>query len=201
MKDKPNTIILGIDPGSRKMGFGVITVQNDRFNYLDSGVIIVPLEDPESDSSHFSHRLGFIHTAIVSLITKYNPNYFAIEEVFVHKNSSSALKLGQARGAAIVAAVNHNIQVCEYSARLIKQAVVGKGSADKYQIQQMVRILLNLHYMPKTDEADALAIAICHANSNHERLNNKLFEAEQYLNKVGSKSSKYFNKYSKGRWQ
>lgn len=152
-------IILGIDPGSRKLGFGLIQVNNQKLVHVDHGVLQIPLED-------IPCRLGFIYKELELLILKFKPNYFSIEEAFVHKNISSALKLGQARGAAIVAAVNHKIEVFEYSPRVIKQAIVGKGSADKYQVQQMVRILLNLPKLPEQDAADALAIAICMANTN-----------------------------------
>jgi crossover junction endodeoxyribonuclease RuvC len=152
-------IILGIDPGSRKLGFGLIQANHQKLIHLDHGVLEIPLLG-------MPIRLGFIYKELSFLITKFKPNYFSIEEVFVHKNVSSALKLGQARGAAIVAAANHNLEVFEYSPRLVKQAVVGKGAADKYQVQQMVRILLNLPKIPEPDAADALAIAICMANSN-----------------------------------
>lgn len=185
----PEKIILGIDPGSRKVGYGVILVTQNRYTHIDSGVLIIPLESIPT-------RLGFIHSKITELIVKHKPHAFAIEDIFVNKNVSSALKLGQARGAAIVAAVNNNVGVFEYPARLVKQAVVGKGSADKYQVQQMVRILLNLNYLPKTDEGDALAIAICHANRSGLDLASKLFNVEQYPNK----NSKY-SQYSKGRWR
>lgn len=207
----PNKIILGIDPGSRKMGFGVISVSNQNINYIDSGVLIIPLDVLESDelagNSEFSYRLGFINTTITNLIAKYKPSYFAIEDIFVHKNASSALKLGHARGAAIVAAVNNNIKVFEYSARSVKQSVVGKGAADKYQVQQMVRILLNMGYLPKTDEADALAIAICHAHthSHNQQASKNIYASELYANKLSTKlnslSSLKSKKFSRGRWK
>ncbi len=207
----PNKIILGIDPGSRKMGFGVISVSNQNINYIDSGVFIIPLHVLQSDelsgNSEFSYRLGFINTTITNLIAKYKPSYFAIEDIFVHKNASSALKLGHARGAAIVAAVNNNIKVFEYSARLVKQSVVGKGAADKYQVQQMVRILLNMGYLPKTDEADALAIAICHAHthSHNQQASKNIYTSEQYANKLSTKLNSLnllkSRKFSRGRWK
>ena len=199
----PPQIILGIDTGSRKMGFGVIGVTHDSFTHMDSGVILIPLNqidyyelddlgEPLDKGVQFSNRLAFIYKKIAELVLKYKPDHFAIEDVFVNKNASSALKLGQAKGSAVVAAANHEIPISEYAPRVIKQSVVGKGSADKYQVQQMVRILLNLTYLPKPDEADALAVAICHANSS---LLNK-YKSEQYPTLSSRPRSK---KFSRGR--
>ncbi len=150
-------IILGIDPGSRVTGYGVIDFTGNRARYVASGCIRLPDADlPE--------RLRIIFDGVCQLIQQFSPNQFAIEEVFMAKNAASALKLGQARGAAIVAATHHSLPVFEYSARKVKQAVVGKGSADKTQIQQMIRHLLKLEGDPQADAADALAIALCHAH-------------------------------------
>ena len=169
----PGKIILGIDPGSRKLGYGIIISENQKLKYISSGVIAIPLEN-------LATRLGFIFHKISEIITEHKPHNFAIEEVFVNKNISGALKLGQARGSAIVAAVTNNITVFEYSARLIKQSVTGTGAADKHQVQQMVRILLNLSYLPKPDEADALAIAICHANSSSSSILNQAMSSVRF---------------------
>lgn len=152
------TIILGIDPGSRKTGFGLINSQGSRLEYISSGVIRIP------DDS-LPQRLKTIFDAISEVIEEYTPREVAVEQVFMSKSAGSALKLGQARGAAIVAAVNHELPVSEYEARKVKQAVVGTGAADKLQVQHMVKTLLKLPKKPQEDAADALAVAICHANT------------------------------------
>jgi crossover junction endodeoxyribonuclease RuvC len=151
-------IILGIDPGSRITGYGFVRYRANRFEYLGSGCVRLP-------DGGLPERLDLIFKAVSQLIEQFAPDQFAIEEVFVAKNAGSALKLGQARGAAIVAATSAGIPVYEYSARKVKQAVVGKGGADKSQVQHMVKHILKLPGMPQADAADALAIAICHANT------------------------------------
>ncbi|WP_409307571.1 crossover junction endodeoxyribonuclease RuvC [Pectobacterium sp. B1J-3] len=155
------TIILGIDPGSRVTGYGVIHQQGRRLTYLGSGCIRTVVDDMPT-------RLKLIYAGVSEIITQFRPNCLAIEQVFMAKNPDSALKLGQARGAAIVAAVNQDLPVSEYAARLVKQTVVGTGAADKKQVQHMVRSLLKLSASPQADAADALAIAIthCHFNQN-----------------------------------
>lgn len=150
-------IILGIDPGSRTTGYGVINHASGRSSYVASGCIRVT-----GDS--LADKLGLIFNAVSQLIDQFNPTEFAIEEVFMARNADSALKLGQARGAAIVAASTAELPVFEYAARKVKQALVGKGSADKVQIQHMVVNMLKLSSSPQADAADALAIALCHAN-------------------------------------
>ncbi|ROR98728.1 Holliday junction endonuclease RuvC [Sinobacterium caligoides] len=152
-------IILGIDPGSRKTGFGIISSVAGRHEYITSGIIRLPEAD-------LSERLKIIFDSITELIEQYCPQQLSIEQVFMGKNASSALKLGQARGAAIVAAVNQSLPVAEYSARQIKQSVVGSGAADKAQVQHMVKLLLKLPAAPSEDAADALAAALCFAHSN-----------------------------------
>jgi crossover junction endodeoxyribonuclease RuvC len=151
-------IILGIDPGSRITGFGIIDVAHNKQRYIASGSIHIA-------RSTFSKQLKQIFDDISALVALHHPEEAAIEQVFVHVNVSSALKLGQARGAAIVAVAQNDISIAEYSARQVKQAVVGYGNAEKSQVQHMVKLLLKLQHAPQTDEADALAIAICHANS------------------------------------
>lgn len=147
--------ILGIDPGSRLTGFGVIDVSRGRVSYVSSGVIRIP-------ATPFPQRLGVISRGISEVIETYRPAVVAVEEVFLAKNPSSALKLGQARGAAITAAVLAELPVQEYATRLVKQAIAGTGAADKSQIQYMVSKLLKLSSEPSEDAADALAIAMCH---------------------------------------
>ena len=111
-------------------------------------------------------RLGVIYSGMLEIIDKYGPDQLAIEEVFVAKNASSALKLGQARGVAIAAGVAADLPIAEYAARQVKRAIVGTGRANKEQIQHMVRVLLDLPGLPQADAADALAIAICHVNTS-----------------------------------
>lgn len=158
------SIILGIDPGSRFTGYGVIAKQGRSYTYLGSGCIKALSQGEELGS-----RLQTIFAGVSELILQFKPDMFAIEQVFMAKNPDSALKLGQARGAAIVAATNHDLIIAEYSARQIKQAVVGTGGADKSQVQHMVKTILKLPGTPQADAADALAVALCHANS-HESL-------------------------------
>lgn len=156
-------IILGVDPGSRITGYGIIRSEGRHIEYLDSGCIRVG-EKPMAE------RLQTIFHSLATLIGEYRPDEFAIEQVFMARNPDSALKLGQARGAAIVSAANSGLAVHEYSARQVKQAVVGKGGADKAQVQHMVQTLLSLSRRPQADAADALAIALCHAHMNQSVL-------------------------------
>ncbi|REL35901.1 crossover junction endodeoxyribonuclease RuvC [Thalassotalea euphylliae] len=154
-------IILGIDPGSRFTGYGVIEQHGRKFTYLGSGCIkaIAAGED-------LGTRLQTIFAGVSELIIQFKPDMFAIEQVFMATNPDSALKLGQARGAAIVAATNAGMSIAEYSARQIKQSVVGTGAADKTQVQHMVKSILKLPGTPQADAADALAVALCHAHSH-----------------------------------
>lgn len=152
------TRILGIDPGSRRTGYGVVDVSGSKMTYVTSGIIRLP-------ERGLPERLKIIFDGVSEIILQYRPQHMAVEEVFLARNPSSALKLGQARGAAIVAGVNANLPVGEYSARTVKQSVVGTGSADKTQVQMMVMQLLKLSQSPAEDAADALAVAICHAHS------------------------------------
>jgi crossover junction endodeoxyribonuclease RuvC len=117
------------------------------------------------EGEELAPRLGQIYAGLTAIITEHQPEIMAIEQVFVSKNPSSALKLGQARGAAICAAVNLGLPVAEYSPRGIKQAIVGTGRAEKSQVQHMVRMLLSLSQRPQADAADALAVALCHAHT------------------------------------
>ncbi len=152
------TTILGIDPGSRITGYAIITTQQKQLTYVSSGCIRV-------SGKTVAQNLDQIYAGISEVINKYQPGDAAIEQVFMHRNPGSALKLGQARGVAIVAAAQRALSVAEYSARQVKQAVVGYGAATKEQVQEMVRKLLNLSGVPQADAADALAVAICHAHS------------------------------------
>lgn len=151
-------IILGIDPGSLITGYGIIGVTGDQLTYIDSGCIRI------KDKS-IPKRLQTIYRCLREIITQHKPDDAAIEDVFMHKNAGGALKLGQARGAAITAIVQDDIEVAEYSARQIKKSVVGTGAAEKEQVQHMVTALLKLTQTPSADAADALAVAICHINT------------------------------------
>jgi crossover junction endodeoxyribonuclease RuvC len=151
-------IILGIDPGSRKCGYGVINTIGTRLEYVASGAIRV-------ETLEFPMRLQAIFDNISQIITEYQPQFAAIEEVFMGKSASSALKLGHARGAAMVACTNQKVEVFEYATRKIKQAVVGTGLAEKKQMQQMIKTLLKLSEVPGEDAADALSVAVCHAHT------------------------------------
>lgn len=151
------TIILGIDPGSRTTGFGVIEVVKNKLNYLGSGSI-------HTQEGELASRLLEINDGIFQVIREYRPTTAAIEQVFMHKNAMSALKLGHARGVAMVAMASHSLAIGEYSPRQIKQAVVGTGSADKHQVQTMVLSILGLTGNIQADAADGLAVAICHCH-------------------------------------
>lgn len=150
--------ILGIDPGSRFTGFGVIEVSGNTAVVVKHGVI-------KTGGGEFPQRLGIIFSGICEVIEQYSPSEVAVETVFLSKNASSALKLGQARGAAVCAAISRGLEVSEYSPRSVKQAIVGRGSADKVQIQHMVTVLLQLPEKPQEDAADALAVALCHQHT------------------------------------
>ena len=153
-------IILGIDPGSRITGFGVIRSIKQKQSYIASGCIKIIGND-------WSLRLKQVYDDLLKIINQYQPDQIGIEKVFVHKNPNSALKLGQARGAAIVAAATCGFKVYEYFPRQIKQVVVGYGHADKKQVQKMIQTLLRLNKTPAADAADALAIAMCHGLLMH----------------------------------
>lgn len=150
--------VLGIDPGSRLTGYGIIDVHGRTLEYRASGCI-------RTSGSGLPERLGQIYLAVRDLIEQHQPNEFAIENVFVAKNAQSALKLGQARGVAIAAAVAAELPIYEYAARQVKLAVVGSGRANKEQVQHMIQVLLELSGVPQADAADALAIAVCHVNT------------------------------------
>ena len=155
--------ILGIDPGLRITGFGVIEKVGEKINYVASGTIKTASGKTE-DREELPARLKIILDGLFEVIDTYNPEQVAVEKVFVNVNPQSTLLLGQARGAAISAAVIRKLTVAEYTALQVKQAVVGNGHAQKEQVQEMVKRLLNLPTTPAPDSADALACAICHAH-------------------------------------
>lgn len=156
----PEITILGIDPGSRVTGYGVVRMDGLRARYIDSGCIrVADMEIPE--------RLKHIFEQLSMVVSTYQPDHAAIEKIFMSRNPDSALKLGQARGSAIVACALMELQVFEYSATQIKQAVVGRGHADKQQVQHMIKALLCMPEIPPADAADALACALCHGNTQY----------------------------------
>ena len=151
-------MILGIDPGSRVTGFGLINSNGNKIDRIECGCI-------RTSESVMQTRLKTIFTELCAVIHKHQPEEVAIEEVFMGKNAGSALKLGQARGVALAACLANDLYISEYSARKVKQSVVGTGAASKGQVKRMVQILLGITENIAEDSADALAIAICHANT------------------------------------
>jgi len=157
-----STRILGIDPGSRTTGFGVIDVEGNRMHMIAAGCV-------RSVGDDFPARLKVVYDGVLEVVSEYLPDEMAIEQVFVQKNVDSALKLGQARGAAICAGLCRDLPIHEYAARRVKQAVVGKGGADKHQVQHMVKVLLGIRGELPLDASDALAVAMCHAHYRQTR--------------------------------
>ncbi|OAV08527.1 Crossover junction endodeoxyribonuclease RuvC [Moraxella catarrhalis] len=183
------TLIIGIDPGSRLTGYGIISTNNDQLTFLDAGTI-------RTNSSDITERIAQIFAGVSRIVNHYQkysnkPIQAAIEQVFMANNPDSALKLGQARGAAIAALTAQDLQVSEYTARQIKQAVCGYGAADKEQVTAMVYRILSLDIIPQADAADGLACAICHAHSSHSM--HKLFGTSTLGSRTGNKK--------KGRWR
>ena len=152
-------IIIGIDPGLVNTGYGIISIKNEIPSLIDFGIIAPNTKDSVPE------RIFTIFTDVCCLIEKYNPNIFSIEDVFYSRNFKSAMLLGQARGAAILAASKYKISIFEYSAKKVKQSITGNGNADKTQVQYMVSKILNLknNSIP-LDASDALAIGMCHIN-------------------------------------
>ena len=165
--------ILGVDPGSRATGYGLIEQQGNRLIHLDNGAIFTESQEA------LANRLQCIYQQLSRLIETYRPDAVAVEQVFMARNPASALKLGHARGVALLAGINAGLPVYEYSALQVKSAVVGYGRAGKNQVQQMTRTLLNLTEIAQEDAADALAVAICHAHSRH--LTDQVNRATQLL--------------------
>lgn len=154
--------ILGIDPGSRLTGFGVVDFAGDKPSYVASGTI-------KSVDGSFPDRLRQIFETVGTIVEEYRPDIVSVESVFMHKNAGSALKLGQARSAALCATFAYEAEVYEYAPREIKLAVVGTGSATKEQVQHMIVSMLSLDGVPAPDAADALAAALCHGHQRRIR--------------------------------
>jgi len=159
---------IGIDPGSRFTGYGVVEGDGNRLVHIANGTIRLSSQVP------FPERLKTIYQRLITIIDEQGPVCMAIEDVFFAKNVKSALRLGQARGAAILAGVNANLEVYEYSALQIKQAVVGYGKADKEQVSQMIQNLFMLRRKLDPNAADALAAAVCHINTRSSRMRWKI---------------------------
>lgn len=154
-------IILGIDPGIAIVGFGVIEVNNGKTKVIDYGVISTPKTDT------LPTRLEKIYIGINMLIEKYKPNCMAVEELFFTKNTKTGISVAEGRGVALLCGVHNNLKLFEYTPNQVKQALTGTGKAEKKQVQYMVKALLNLKEIPKPDDAaDALAVALCHSQTN-----------------------------------
>lgn len=177
----PPVRILGIDPGSRITGYGVVDLVAGKPHYVASGCIRTADEALEQ-------RLAQIYAGLAEVVTLHRPAQVAVERVFMAKNADSALKLGQARGSALVCMANHGFVISEYAPRAIKQAVTGQGGAEKDQVQHMVTAILRLSTTPQADAADALAIALTHAYSVSGLLS---------LSTAGARKSRR----STGRWR
>jgi crossover junction endodeoxyribonuclease RuvC len=153
-------IILGIDPGIAIVGYGVIDYTGNKFTVIDYCAITTPAGMKVED------RLNEIYNSLNVIMDKYKPEFMAIEELFYNKNAKTVINVAEARGVTLLSAARKNIPIYEYTPLQVKQAVVGYGRAEKKQVQQMTKVLLNLEKVPKPDDtADALAIAICHAHS------------------------------------
>ena len=161
-------VILGLDPGTATTGYGVIRVLGNRFQMLEYGIISTPAKNP------MEKRLEMIYDNLQELLQKWQPDQAAVEELFFNQNITTAITVGQARGVLLLCCAQNNVPLAEYTPLQVKQALVGYGRADKKQIQQMVKMFLNLAEFPNPDDAaDALAIAICHAHNyqtNQRRL-------------------------------
>ncbi len=183
-----NMRILGIDPGYALMGYGVIEKKDNRLSVLDYGIISTEAGTPTP------HRLKHIYADLMDIIENNRPEAAAIEELFYNTNAKTVINVGQARGVAVLACVNSGLEVAEYTPLQIKQALVGYGRADKNQVQQMVRMLLGLARVPKPDDtADALAVAVCHANSSpgNSRMANAIKKAIQREELLRKKTKLY----------
>ena len=166
------TLILGIDPGSRITGYGVVRDTGRGCEYVASGCI-------RTGSGELPDRLQAVYRGVCQVIQTYGPATMGIEQVFMARNADSALKLGQARGAAIVAGAEAGLQIAEYTATQVKQAIAGTGGADKQQVQMMVMHLLKLLQKPQIDASDALAIALCHAHHRQSLIPHGLSSAKR----------------------
>lgn len=163
--------VLGIDPGSETLGWGVVEGSGLKYSLIDFGTV------KSSPKESFSRRLLKIYDGIEAVIAKFQPDVLSVEEAFYANNVKVAMKLGQVRGVVLLLGEKSKLEISEFSPRLIKQTVVGYGNAEKHQVQEMVRLLLKLKTVPQPhDAADALAIAICHFH--HAGMQNKILNAK-----------------------
>ena len=167
------TRIIGLDPGLRRTGWGVIEVEGNSLGFLASGTVNTDSKMP------LASRLSQIFEGLLEVISKFTPNAAAVEETFVNKNPKSTLKLGQARGVVLLAPAHSGVPVAEYSATLIKKSIVGAGHAHKDQVQSMIKVLLPRARPNTKDEADALAVAVCHVH--HSERQKLIFSRKQSL--------------------
>lgn len=151
--------VMGIDPGSQVTGYGIIDKKGGALIHVDNGCLTTRKKTP------LPERLKEIYNGLMDIIEKFRPEAIAIEEVFYAKNIASSIKLGESRGVALLAAAQHGIPIYEYSTRNVKQAITGYGQADKSQVQKMIQQLLKLPEVAQADASDALALAVCHANT------------------------------------
>lgn len=152
--------ILGVDPGSRLTGYGVIDCYGQHVVHVASGFV-------SAHSRELTSRLKVIFDEMTDIVRLYQPSEMVVEQVFVHRNVSAALKLGQARGVVVLAGLIQGLPLYEYTPREIKKAVIGNGNAAKHQVQYMIKTLLSLGHIPQNDAADALGVALCHAHTRH----------------------------------
>lgn len=185
--------ILGIDPGYALMGYGVIEQTGNQFKVLDFGSIST------GPSAPMPHRLKYLYSSLMEIIAETEPEGAALEELFYNTNAKTVINVGQARGVAVLACVNSGLEVAEYTPLQVKQALVGYGRAEKKQVQQMVKAILGLEKVPKPDDtADALAVAICHANSSfgnsrYQQAIEKALQAERAgKNQTGTRKKEEF---------
>lgn len=171
MNEKFDQIVMGIDPGLNSTGWGIVASQGSKLIYVASGIVKISLK------LSLAEKLLTIYREISSQIEQHRPKGFAIEETYVNDNPATSLKLGQARGVAILAAANANLEVFEYAPRFVKKAIVGKGNADKIQVAAMINHLLH-HKVADHNESDAIAIAICHINCH--KFYSKLKDGKDY---------------------
>jgi len=155
--------VLGIDPGSRRTGWGVVQLEGTRFRYIGAGTIAVPEKLP------LAKRLRIIHEELGRVVSTHRPEVVAVEEIFFAKYPNAALKLGHARGVALLVAAEAELEVHEYPPAIVKRTVVGRGGADKAQMSRLITAILTLEAPPGEDAADALAVAITHAQASRSR--------------------------------
>ncbi len=164
-------LVLGIDPGTALCGYGLVRAEGDKMSLVAYGAVSTSAKLP------LAERLLQIHRELAGLIAEHHPEATAVEKLFFSKNTRTALTVGHARGVALLSAAEAGLPVYEYTPNEVKQAIVGYGGADKNQMQQMVRMLLHLDFVPEPDDAaDAVAIAICHIQSSHLR---EMIEAQE----------------------